>query len=109
MPHRTAMALLSGTWTLLCSALCSALQGPQLPPRTAWPTSLVSHVTRGIRVTVGEEFDSGGSRAGYSAIRKLALQVVQELVVFPLKMIPFAVRTARYRTTNMMPIESPNL
>ena len=86
-----------------------------VPPRAldgeeqAWPRDLTRHVIRGIGLAVREAQGSGGARAGVIAAARIAKLVANELVFFPLTMLPFAVRTTRYRAASVELVESPNL
>ncbi|KAL1500349.1 hypothetical protein AB1Y20_013013 [Prymnesium parvum] len=72
-----------------------------LRPRTTWPSSLTSHVSQGILRTVQESIEEGGVRVGVQTFGKIAWMVVEELLVFPSTMIPFALRTLLHRRQTM--------
>ena len=66
-------------------------------PRTMWMENFDGH-----------GFDSV-ARGGVKAGARIARLVVNELFIFPVQMVPFAVRTVRYRSPNVESIESPSI
>jgi acetyl esterase/lipase len=76
---------------------------------TPWPTDLTSHVVSGIKLAVAEARETGGVVGAMRASARIANLVLNELFVFPVKMLPFALRTVRYRSPNVELIESPQL
>ena len=85
--------------SLLAALLCSGYSAALQPADRAWPASLTRHVSRGIAVTISEAAARDGVTAGGATAAKLSAMVMKELVIFPMKMIPFAVRTYRYRAS----------
>ncbi len=89
MSARLLLALLSG--------LAAALRVP--PPAASgrqWPSSLEQHLRRGFVRTVREAGKHGRWRAAQKAAT-LSWLMVEQLLIFPARMLPFAVRTVRYR------------
>lgn len=70
-------------------------------PKAAWPSSLARHVSSGIVRTVGEAINEDGVLQGLWTVGKVARLVFDELIFFPLTMIPFACRTLMYRRQAM--------
>jgi acetyl esterase/lipase len=89
----TALALLGMSPPRTGSAVRSIADGVD----RKWPASLTSHVVRGIRGAVAESADVGGVKGKRIAVGRIASLVAQDLLFFPVKMIPFAVRTTYYR------------
>ena len=81
---------------------------PQPVPRP-WPKALSNHVVSGIKLAIGEATHNGGLASGASTALKLLKMVVWELLIFPATMLPFAVRTQRYRSANAQYVASPSL
>ena len=83
------------------------------PPRATesnpWPSKFSTHIVRGISTAVSEATAEGGLRGGVKAGARIARLVVNELFIFPVQMVPFAVRTVRYRSPNVESIESPSI
>jgi acetyl esterase/lipase len=65
--------------------------------RTPWPTSLTVHVAKGVRLAVAEAAERDGAAAGVAVAARLTRLIVNELLVYPARMVPFAIRTWRYR------------
>ena len=70
-------------------------------PKSQWPRTFSRHIARGISVAIAESVKERGVKGGTATAAKLAGMVFQELFYFPLTMVPFAVRTVRYRSANM--------
>ena len=85
------------------SSLALGLVPPLPSVDRTWPSSLNAHIVRGIRGAVAEAHELGGLKGGSIAAGRIARLCAQELLFFPLKMIPFAVRTMAYRSLNMQP------
>ena len=65
--------------------------------RTPWPSSLTVHVAKGVRLAVAEAAERDGAAAGVAVAARLSRLIVNELLVYPARMVPFAIRTWRYR------------
>lgn len=77
-------------------ALVSAVSAMSAGGR-GWPSSLASHVSRGVLRTVRESVQTDGVRGGAATAVKLAGMIGNELVVFPLGKVGFAARAMLYR------------
>ena len=84
-------------------SIISVILGLSPPP--AWPSGLTGHVVRGIARAVREETSLGGASGGARAAARLAALVVNELVIFPVRIMPFAARTLRYRRSQMREVK----
>ena len=87
-------------------AFIAAFTPPTLPPRGPWPASLSAHVVRGLALAIQEETAAAGLVGGCIASGRLAWTCINELVLFPLGKIPFAVETLRYRARHMQPADA---
>ena len=105
----TALALLSPRVPMVTNRRATTPVAVDAPRDEQWPSDLTSHVVRGIRLAVAEARATGGLRASVTASARIAKLVVNELFLFPATMVPFAVRTARYRRANVEYVESPQL
>jgi acetyl esterase/lipase len=110
------MAAVLWSLTPVLSGLVPPTQGPpRLPAMRSvfldrqWPSTFSSHLARGMALAVTEAAEVRGLRAGLRAGATLARLAVSELLWFPLKMLPFAVRTMRYRKDHASFISTPSL
>jgi len=62
-----------------------------------WPSSLTSHVSRGVVRAVRESASTDGLRGGAATAATLAGMIANELLIFPLGKVGFAARATRYR------------
>ncbi len=75
----------------------------------AWPTSLRAHVTRGMALAVKEDYEQHGTRRALATAATLSRLAFDELVRFPLTMLPLAARSVRYRRANVRVLGKPTL
>lgn len=80
----------------LGAAVLRLLPGDSLS-RSPWPSSLTVHVAKGVRLAVAEAAERDGAAAGIAVAARLTRLIVNELLVYPARMVPFAIRTWRYR------------
>lgn len=80
----------------LGAAVLRLIPGDSLS-RTPWPSSLTVHVAKGVRLAVAEAAERDGTAAGIAVAARLTRLIVNELLVYPARMVPFAIRTWRYR------------
>ena len=66
----------------------------------AWPRSLPQHVARGIGRTIREQARQRGTGAAAAAAWKLGLLIIGQLVIFPLAVLPMALRSLEHRRAN---------
>ena len=59
--------------------------------RAPWPSSLTVHVAKGVRLAVAEAAERDGAAAGVAVAARLSRLIVNELLVYPARMVPFAI------------------